>query len=100
MDYERSDLVSDVPENCQYQDEGCELADSCLNCPFQHCVFESWGGKWRLKKARRNREIVNKAESGFTIRELAATYHVSRRTVQRVLKKKRLPNINSLRRDI
>ena len=22
------------PEFCQYRDEGCELAGSCLNCPF------------------------------------------------------------------
>ena len=22
------------PEFCRYRDEGCELAESCLDCPF------------------------------------------------------------------
>ncbi len=28
------------PEYCHYQDEGCELADSCLNCPFARCIYD------------------------------------------------------------
>jgi hypothetical protein len=89
MDYERSDFVPDLPENCQYRDEGCELAHSCLNCPFPNCAFDSWGGEWRLQKERRDAEILRRSNQGFTLRELAATYHVSRRTVQRVIRKKR-----------
>jgi hypothetical protein len=80
-------LVSDLPENCQYQDEGCELADSCLNCPFPDCIYDSPGGERRLRKERRNSEIVHKSTLGYSVKELAAKYEVSRRTVQRVIKK-------------
>ena len=39
------------PEYCQYRDEGCALAPSCLNCPFPSCVFEERGGLQRRLKA-------------------------------------------------
>ena len=28
------------PEFCIYTDEGCELAESCLECPFSRCIEE------------------------------------------------------------
>ncbi len=34
-----------VPEYCQYQDEGCELAQSCLNCPFPSCIYDEPRGR-------------------------------------------------------
>jgi hypothetical protein len=89
MEYERTDYISDLPENCQYRDEGCELAHSCLNCPLPKCVFDSQGGEVYLQRKKRDMEILRSSGRGFTLRELSATYHVSRRTVQRVLKKKR-----------
>ena len=33
------------PEYCHYKDEGCELAKSCLNCPFPGCIYDEPGGK-------------------------------------------------------
>ncbi|MFC2011982.1 hypothetical protein ACFLVU_02510 [Chloroflexota bacterium] len=32
------------PEYCHYRDEGCDLAESCLNCPFARCVYDEPGG--------------------------------------------------------
>ena len=32
------------PEYCRYRDEGCELADSCLNCPLSKCIYDEPGG--------------------------------------------------------
>ena len=46
------------PEYCHYRDEGCELAVSCLECPFPECIFELPGGKRRWLKGLRNREVV------------------------------------------
>ena len=40
------------PEFCQYRDEGCEFASSCLNCPLPVCVYEEPAGKERLMKKR------------------------------------------------
>ena len=75
------------PEYCHYQDEGCELAGSCLDCPFPQCVYDEPGGKRHWQKEQRNRQILKmfKAE-GRGIGELAETFGVSRRTVQRALK--------------
>ena len=75
------------PEYCHYKDEGCELATSCLNCPFAQCIYDEPGGKQcRLKKLR-NREIVRLFTSGDKrIKELTVIFGLSRRTIQRALK--------------
>ncbi|MBA7529911.1 hypothetical protein ES705_22110 [subsurface metagenome] len=36
------------PEFCHYQDNGCEFADSCLNCPFTECLYAEPGGQAAL----------------------------------------------------
>ena len=75
------------PEYCHYQDEGCDLADSCLNCPFTKCVYDEHGGKRRWLKKLRAREMARLfTTKGKGIRELALIFGVSQRTVQRALK--------------
>ena len=75
------------PEYYQYRDEGCELADSCLNCPFTNCIYEDPGGKRRWLKGLRAREMVRLfTAEGKGIKELALMFGVSQRTVQRALK--------------
>ena len=75
------------PEYCHYQDEGCDLADSCLSCPFPKCIYDEPGGKQRWLKRLRAREIARLFTSrGKGIAELALMFGVSRRTVQRALK--------------
>ena len=75
------------PEYCRYRDEGCELADSCLNCPFPSCIHDEPGGRQRWLKRLRAREIVRLfAVKGKGVKELAQMFGVSRRTVQRALK--------------
>jgi hypothetical protein len=76
------------PEFCRYRDEGCELADSCLNCPFPQCIYEQPRGKQRWLKRARDCEIVRLFNSkGRSVRELAQVFGVSQRTIQRALKK-------------
>ena len=77
-----------LPEYCRYQDEGCELFPSCLDCPFPQCVEEIPRGKQRHRKERRNKEIWRLFHiEGKTVKQLAERFRVSRRTVQRALKK-------------
>lgn len=76
------------PEFCHYRDEGCDLAASCLNCPFPQCVYEQPGGKQHWLKMMRNREIIRLfTREGKDIKELALMFGVSTRTVQRALGK-------------
>jgi hypothetical protein len=83
-----NDRVADLPpEYCQYQDDGCEFASSCLNCPLPICVYDEPGGKLKLQKRRRAVEMERlHTHGGKTIMELARIYGVSDRTVQRALK--------------
>jgi hypothetical protein len=75
------------PEYCRYKDEGCELAESCLNCPFPKCIYDEHGGKQRLLKRQRDREIVRLFKKGRKgVKELATIFSISQRTIQRALK--------------
>ena len=76
-----------IPEYCHYNDEGCEFADSCLNCPLPMCVYDVPGGRQRLLKRRRAEEMARLfTEEGKSTRELTQIFEVSLRTVQRALK--------------
>ena len=85
---EMSDFTQDLPpEYCQYHDEGCEFAQSCLNCHLPVCVYDEPGGKQRLLKRRRAAEMARLfTREGKSIGELAQIFAVSNRTVQRTLK--------------
>ena len=75
------------PEYCRYRDEGCELADSCLKCPFPQCVYDEPGGRQRWRKRMRDKEISRMFSSeGKGLKELALIFNVSQRTIQRALK--------------
>ena len=75
------------PEFCHYRDEGCEFADSCLNCPFPQCLYEEPRGRQRWLKEWRNKEIAGLFSSGqWSVMDLASLFGLSQRTIQRALK--------------
>ena len=74
------------PEHTSYEDTGCDLAPSCLRCPFELCRYDMPGGVamyWRAGRAQRAREL---RDGGFTVGEVAETLGVSKRTVHRLMK--------------
>ncbi len=76
------------PEYCHYQDEGCEFADSCLNCPFPQCIYEQPRGRQRWLKKLRTGEVMRLfTTEGKGVKELATMFGVSQRTIQRALKR-------------
>lgn len=75
------------PEYCHYRDEGCEFADSCLNCPLPECIYDEPGGRQHWLKGQRDREIVRRFYiEGRGVKELSLMFGISQRTVQRALK--------------
>jgi len=77
-----------LPEYCQYTDEGCEFAGSCLGCSLSRCVYDLPGGKQRWLKEMRDKEVVKHfANGGKGVKELATVFGISQRTVQRILKR-------------
>ena len=84
-----SDETDLPPELCHYPDEGCELANSCLNCPFPKCAYDQPGGRQRLRKRLRDREVVKLFAAGLEMAELAVRFGVSLRTIYRALRRAR-----------
>ncbi len=76
------------PEFCHYQDEGCEYARSCLECPFPRCLYDDPKGRQHWFREMRNKEINRLFRSGRKVNELAELFEVSQRTIQRALKDK------------
>jgi transposase-like protein len=75
-----------LPEEFPYEDEGCELFPSCLNCPFPYCIKEEPWGKEKFLKKRRAERMVELKQEGKSVSEIARIFDVSTRTVQRWLK--------------
>jgi hypothetical protein len=87
MDFDTVELDL-PPEYCHYQDNGCEFADSCLDCPFPECVYAQPGGKQRWLKNLRDEAVLRLfTTQGKKVKELALMFGVSRRTIQRILKR-------------
>ncbi len=77
-----------LPENVRYRDEGCDLSPSCLNCRLPVCRYDSPSGARRLRTLDRDREIVRlRRGDRLPIDALADRFHVSRRTVFRILRR-------------
>jgi hypothetical protein len=75
-----------LPEYCEYKDEGCSHAPSCLNCPLPRCVLDLPGGRQKRSLTRRNAEIVRLFTlEKKTFKEIAALFKISQRTVIRAL---------------
>lgn len=75
-----------LPEEFPYQDEGCELFPSCLNCPFPTCIREEPWGREKFTKLRRAERMRELKKEGKSTEEIARIFEVSPRTVQRWLK--------------
>ncbi len=75
-----------LPEEFPYEDKGCEVFASCLNCPLPRCLEEEPWGKKRFLKAKRAERMKELRQQGKSIKEIARIFQVSPRTVQRWLK--------------
>jgi hypothetical protein len=79
-----------LPEYCRYRDDGCEFADSCLNCTFPECIYAQPGGRQRWLKGLRDKEVLRLfSGQGKGAKELGVMFGVSQRTIQRILKRAR-----------
>jgi DNA-binding CsgD family transcriptional regulator len=78
-----------LPEYCKYHDDGCEFADSCLNCPFPDCIYAQPGGRQQWLKSLRDREVLKTHSQGKGVKELAEMFGLSSRTIQRIFKRDR-----------
>lgn len=74
-----------LPEYTRYRDDGCDIHATCLTCPLPRCRYEEPGGLRAILNDRRDRQIVALRLRGVPVDDLAGRFHISRRTVFRVL---------------
>lgn len=73
-------------ERYEYQDEGCDLFPSCLHCPLPQCRYDE-PRRRQMRKELRNKEILRlHQEERLKVKELAARFGVSKRTVHRIIR--------------
>jgi len=64
-------------------DQGCDLAPSCLECPFDQCRYDQGFGN--AKAADRRRRALLAYDGGLDRHEAAAAVGISERTLSRAL---------------
>ena len=86
---EEIELVPDrLPDYSEYRDQGCDLSPSCLRCPLPKCRHDKQEGGRRVSKRLRDLEIFKqRTESGRSISELATEFDLSKRTIQRIIRR-------------
>jgi len=86
---EDTELVTDrLPDYFEYRDQGCDLSPSCLKCPLPKCRYDKQEGGRRVSKKLRDLEIFRqRTASGRSISELATEFDLSKRTIQRIIRR-------------
>lgn len=90
-----SDLGLDgLPENIGYRDTGCEVFPSCLRCPLPQCKYDDpiWYQQYR-RQGRDQLILAAFDDDGATVTQVAELFRLSPRTVQRALRRRRLPEV-------
>ena len=80
-----------LPEHSSYTDTGCELSPTCLRCPLPICVYEQPQAAFGYRLRERDQLIFERRAQGAGIATLCIEFSISRRTVFRVLARRRLP---------
>ena len=78
----------DIAEYANWKDAGCELHPSCLCCPLSRCIEEEPRGRQRRRLDGRSASMLEMRMQGKAVKEIAASFGVSVRTVQRALQDK------------
>jgi hypothetical protein len=77
-----------LPEYCGYRDEGCDLFHSCLQCPFPNCRYDEQLMGRRAATRIRDTELLRRRRlDNKSVSELARIFGVSKRTVQRIIRR-------------
>ena len=76
-----------LPENTVYEDTGCDLAPSCLECPLALCKYDDPNGARYDRTVMRDTEIMRLFAEGLKVSAIALRVNISNRTVYRVIQR-------------
>ena len=88
MKKEQEPIADRLPDYFDYSDGGCDLFPSCLECPLARCRYDEQAGGRRATTRLRDQELLRQRRlAGKNVAELAKSFDVSKRTVQRIIRR-------------
>ena len=85
---DRLELPQDASEFYHYEDNGCEVSDSCLDCPLPLCRYDDPTWYQRNRRLARDFRIVHTMQrESLSIHETAKRFSITPRTVFRILQR-------------
>lgn len=83
------ELAADrLPDYSDYRDQGCDLSPYCLKCPLPGCRYDVEAKGKRSARMQRDNEILRqRTAAGKSIAELATEFDLSKRTIQRIIRR-------------
>jgi hypothetical protein len=83
-----STTLDATPEFYHYEDTGCEVSNTCLNCPLPQCKHDDPVWFQRNRRLARDFNVLTaiRVES-LTVEEAAARFSVTERTIFRILRR-------------
>ena len=81
-------LVDTVPEFYHYEDTGCEVSPSCLNCPLPQCKYDD--PVWFQQHRRTDRDLkvlTTMRLENLTVEQAAERFSVTVRTIFRIMRR-------------
>ena len=80
--------LDSVSEYYHYEDTGCEISSSCLNCPLPQCKYDDPSWFQRHRRIARDMNVWSTMRSeGLSVEEAAERFSVTVRTVFRIIRR-------------
>ena len=83
-----SATIDVTPEFYHYEDTGCQISDSCLNCPLPRCKHDDPVWFQRNRRLARDFNVLMAIRmEQLTIEEASERFSVTERTIFRILRR-------------
>ena len=83
-----SPILDDVPEFYHYEDTGCEVSASCLNCPLPQCKYDDPAWFQRNRRLARDFKIwAAMQQEDLAVEGAAERFSVTVRTIFRIMRR-------------
>jgi len=80
--------VDAVPEFFHYEDTGCEVSLSCLNCPLPQCKYDDPAWFQRYRRFGKDLKVITAMQlENLTVDQAAERFSVTVRTIFRIMRR-------------
>ena len=80
--------LDSMPEFYHYEDTGCEIARSCLNCPLSRCKYDDPEWFKRHRRMAKDLRVWNAIHlEGLSAEQAAERFSVTVRTIFRIVRR-------------